>query len=377
MKVYVIDISGKVIGYDIALCDQLSKIVPITLVAHKQERDQYEGRRLPLISLVPAKYKSSEHIIKRFVKAIESLLNYFGLLISILIERPSILHFQWFPFMEFCSVDNLYVALIKFLRPKQQIVLTVHNVYPHDMSDTNKVKYRNRFIRMDKYINHYIVHVDSSKKILIDDFGISEKKIKIIPHGIFTPTYVPKSVKNKKGQHILMYGNNTPYKGTDLLLDALQELPLEIIRDVTVTIAGKTSDSYYKELKVKARDLNVVIIPTFIPDHQLYELIDVADYIALPYRDISQSGVLLLALFFKKPLLVSDLPSFKETLKGFTDDMFFESNNAHSLADLIKRHLEGKVDTEKQLKVIGDLVDLYSWEKSAQMTKLVYEELAK
>lgn len=377
MKVYVIDISGKVIGYDIALCDQLSKIVPITLVAHKQKSDQYEGRRLPLISLVSAKYKNSEHIIKRFVKAIESLLNYFGLLISILIERPSILHFQWFPFMEFCSVDNLYVALIKFLRPKQQIVLTVHNVYPHDMSDTNKVKYRNRFIRMDKYINHYIVHVDSSKNILIDDFGISEKKINIIPHGIFTPTYVPKSVKNKKGQHILMYGNNTPYKGTDLLLDALHELPLEIIRDVTVTIAGKTSDSYYKELKGKARDLNVVIIPTFIPDHQLYELIDVADYIALPYRDISQSGVLLLALFFKKPLLVSDLPSFKETLKGFTDDMFFESNNAHSLADLIKRHLEGRVDTEKQLKVIGDLVDFYSWEKSAQMTKLVYEELVK
>ncbi len=377
MKVYIIDISGKVIGYDNALCNQLYKVVPITLATHKQKGEHYEGRRLPLIRLIPAKYKNSEHIVKRLFKAVESLLNYLWLLMIILVRRPTILHFQWFPFMEFCSVDNFYVALLKFLRHKQKIVLTVHNVYPHDMPDTIKIKYRDRFLRMDKYINHYIVHVDSSKRKLVDDFGILEEKISVIPHGIFTPTYVPKSVKNKKGRHILMYGNNTPYKGTDLLLDALQELPLEIIRDVTVTIAGKTSDSYYKELKEKVRDLNVVIIPTFIPDHQLYELIDVADYIALPYRDISQSGVLLLALFFKKPLLVSDLPSFKETLKGFTDDMFFESNNAHSLADLIKRHLEGKVDTEKQLKVIGDLVDLYSWEKSAQMTKLVYEELAK
>ena len=376
MIVYVIDISGKVIGYDNALCEELYKIVPITLAVHKWDGERYEGRRLPLIRLVPTRYKNTEHIIKRLFKAVESLLNYFWLLIRIFVERPTILHFQWLPFMEFCSVDNYYLAIIKFFRPKQKIVLTVHNVYPHDMSDINKSKYRDRFKIIDKYINRYIVHVDSSKRELIDNFGIEEAKIMVVPHGIFTPNFAPKK-KEKRGRHILMYGNNTPYKGTDLLLDALHLIPADIRQGITVTIVGKTSERYFDELSTKAKGLDVKIIPEFMPDQKLYEMIDDADYIALPYRNISQSGVLLLALYFRKPLLISNLPSFKETLKGFTEDMFFESDNAHSLAELIERHLNGKIDVDGQLKVIDGLVDLYSWKKSAQLTKSIYEELVK
>lgn len=245
------------------------------------------------------------------------------------------------------------------------------------MSDIKREHYHDRFIKADKYIDKYIVHVDSSKKDLENDLGISPAKIAVIPHGIFTPSYVPNKQKEHMGRHIIMYGNNTPYKGTDLLLDALQELSEDVRDKVTVTIAGKTSETYYNELKTNTNRANVNIIPKFIPDQQLFDLINDADYIALPYRKILQSGVLLLALYFRKPLFVADLPSFKETLKGFTDGTFFEADNALSLAQLTERHLRGEIDEEKQLKIIDGLVDLYSWEKSAQMTKSLYEECLK
>ena len=375
--IFVIDISGKVIGYDYALCGELCKVAPVTIVAHKQGNETYGGKCLPLIRLIPARYKNSEHIVKRFFKALESLLNYIWLLSIIIVKRPTILHFQWFPFMEFCSVDNHYVSLIKKIRHKQKIILTVHNVYPHDMSDRRKKQYRNRFIKSDRYIDNYIVHVESSKEELMNEFGIPSEKITVIPHGIFTPDYVPSKRKEHKGQHIIMYGNNTPYKGTDLLLNALQELPEDVKRGLNVTIAGRVSETYHKELQNKAHGLSVNIIPEFIPDQQLYEMIDEADFIALPYRNISQSGVLLLALYFRKPLLISDLPSFKETLKGFSEDMFFEADNVPSLAQLIERHLRGEIDTERQMEIIDGLVELYSWEKSAEKTKALYDEILK
>ena len=103
-------------------------------------------------------------------------------------------------------------------------------------------------------------------------------------------------------------------------------------------------------------------------------MIESSDFIALPYREISQSGVLLLALYFRKPLLISNLPSFSETLKGFTSDMFFETGDSKSMSELIIRMLSGEVDTQKELKVIESLNEEYSWENSARKTLDVYRK---
>ena len=345
------------------------------LAAHIQDRTKYKGNRIRLLNLVPWKYKDSNHKLKRIAKAIEGLFNYIVLLLHILIKRPAILHFQWLPFMEFCSIDNYYVALIKRVRPKQKIVMTVHNVFPHEMSPKGRKKFKNRFLKVDKYIDHYIVHVNSTKSEIMKEFGITLPRISVIPHGIFVPNYIPRKDYSANGRHIIAYGYNSPYKGTDVLLDALQLMPEVDKKTMRLTIVGKMSENYYLQLLTKAKGLNVNIIPTYIPDEQLYEMIDKVDYIALPYRKISQSGVLLLALYFKKLLLVSNLPSFVETLEGFTDDMFFEANNAESLKNLIVRHIHKKINIEKQLEAISKLNKRYSWDESAKQTFLVYEQV--
>lgn len=61
-------------------------------------------------------------------------------------------------------------------------------------------------------------------------------------------------------------------------------------------------------------------MPYFVAEQKLDYEINESDVIILPYRSISQSGVLLLSLYFKKPIITSDLPSFKETLKGYRDE---------------------------------------------------------
>ena len=325
-----------------------------------------------MLRLVPHRLKNSEGRIKRLAKAAEGLLNYIKLMILILAKRPDTIHFQWFPFMEFCSVDNFYVSLVKLLRPSQKIVLTVHNVYPHNMEGKEMIVYRKRFMEMKHHIDYFIVHTEASKREIEKEFGVSDSSVNVVPHGIFIPDYTPKHTF-ENGCHIIMYGNNSPYKGTDILLDAAQLLPQSIKEDLKISIVGQTSADYLATLKAKALGMNVNFNPAFIPDGKLYEMIDQADYIALPYRRISQSGVLLLALYFRKPLLLSDLPSFKETMKGFTDDMFFEAGNAQALCELIMRHLDGTIDHSDQISIINELNNAYSWTKSAQKTLEIYE----
>lgn len=386
MKTYLIaEISGKVLNYDYSLCEAMSDEVygkaKVVLAAHVHEKEKYHGRRLRLLSLVPSSQQKSVGKLKRLIKAVEGIINYTILLIYIFIKRPAVIHFQWFPFMEFSSLEIPYVRLLRWLLPKIRIVHTIHNVYPHGTSKAEKrEKYKKRMMRIDKCIDHYIVHTESTAKEVEELFSISSNRIKVVPHGIFKPDYElqknnPSSSDGKKT--IIFYGINRRNKGADILIDAVCLLPVEYRKQVRVLVAGRTSDEYLKELQSKVGNADVEFRPTFIPDGELYEMIENADYIALPYREISQSGVLLLALYFRKPLLISNLPSFRETLKGFTPDMFFETENAKSMSNLIIRMLSGEIDSQKELRVIDSLNEEYSWENSARKTLDVYNEIIK
>lgn len=380
----IVDISGKVLNYDYALCEAMAADgygeIEVVLAAHVHDKQKYRGERLKLLSLVPSSQQSGSGKVKRVVKAFEGLINYSILLIYVLIKRPAVIHFQWFPFLEFSSIEVPYVRLLKCLLPKTKIVQTIHNVFPHAMmgQEAKRGKYRNRMLSMDKNIDHYIVHTESTENEVEMLFNIDKNRITVIPHGIFKPDYElglhEFSAENEK-KTIIFYGVNRRNKGADILIDAVRQLPDEYKKQVRALIAGKTSKEYLNELQAKVGDAEVEFRQTFIPDNDLYELINNADFIALPYREISQSGVLLLALYFRKPLLISDLPSFRETLKGFTPDMFFETGDNKSMCDLIMRMLNGKIDTQKQLKVIESLNEEYSWENSAKKTLDIYNKL--
>ena len=380
MNIYlVIDISGKVLNYDYALCDAMADSAnghaQVVLAAHVHDKEKYHGRRLRLLSLVPSSQQTNAGKLKRMIKAVEGFINYIILLIYIIIKRPSVVHFQWFPYLEFSSIEIPYIRLLRRLLPKTRVVHTIHNVFPHGISQVAKrEKYKKRMMKINKGIDHYIVHTESTAKEIERLFSIKRNRVTVVPHGIFKPNYQLCQVESKDDDKktIIFYGINRRNKGADILIDAVRQLPEEFRKQVRVLIAGRTSDEYLHELQTNVGDAEVKFRPTFIPDNELYEMIESSDFIALPYREISQSGVLLLALYFRKPLLICNLPSFRETLKGFSTDMFFETGDAKSMSNLIIRMLSGEIDTQKELKVIKALNEEYAWENSAKKTLSVY-----
>ena len=375
----VADISGKVLNYDYALCEAMTAQTGsrVVLAAHLHDKQKYRGKRLWLASLVPAANQLSTGRLKRLVKAFEGVLNYAILLGYAMLRRPAVIHFQWFPYLEFSSMEIPYVRLFRWVCPKAKIVHTIHNVFPHGMKENSKAGYRERMRRMDSLVDHYIVHTESTVDDVEREFGIDRSRVSVVAHGIFKPDYVLKETERKDGEKktIIFYGINRENKGADIMIEAVKLLPEQLRSKVRILIAGKTSGGYLERLQQLADGVDVTFRPTFIPDAELYDMINRADYIALPYRNISQSGVLLLALYFRKPLLISDLPSFRETLRGFAPDMFFETGSAQSMSGLIARTLEGKVDTEQELKVIDELNKEYSWENSAKKTLAVYNKI--
>ena len=366
MNYLMVDISGKVLNYDIALCEamfrNLSKNVFLKFFAANIDPSKIECPSKKLFSLVPKSLRNSENKIKRGAKALEGIVNYLYLVMYVLIHHVDVLHLQWLPFLEICSIEKIYLKLIHLLSPKTKIVLTVHNLYPHNFSDKRKIIYRNRFDEIKIFIDTFILHLECSKFEFCKQFNVDPMKVEVRHHGIFVPKNV-EIVPHIRGEklNLIMYGNQSYYKGTDVFVDALNLLPDESRQKVHATIVGQIDNGFYQELKQKTDGLDVEWIPEFVSDDFLYKKIMESDVIVVPYREISQSGVLLLALSFKRMILASNLPSFKETLAGFSDDMFFENGNAESLANVIEKCLKvgGKLDNYECL--VENLCDRYSW----------------
>lgn len=381
MKIFIIDISGKVIKYDIALCEAIQKHLngesSISFLSPLYE-EQPRCRTIRLANIVPKKYKNGEFLWKRTLKLLELVANYLFVICYVAWQKPNVVHFQWFPLLEVFPGEHLAVKIIRMISKRTKMVLTIHNVFPHSLKEEKKKTYVERFTGINRLMDAFVVHTEETKAEVERDFNISGDRIYVVHHGIFTPeNFIPRKneIDNSEVKFIL-YGNLTDYKGVDIFVEAIKIIPESYRNRIHGVIAGEMHNkTLCKKLQQDSIDLNIEWFPYFLPEQELYEKIDNSNVIVLPYRHISQSGVLLLALSFNRYIITSDLPTFKETLHDFTDDMFFESENPHDLAKLMMRYVDGDVDTGKQTTVIEGLNSMFSWELAADKTMNIYRKI--
>lgn len=375
MKIAVLDITSRnAVQYNPSLCKALANEgVDVTLLAPSLKGNYEEFAYLKLLKIVPQSWVSKKIIIKRILRTIEVFCNYVVVAFYVVFKRPDVLHIQWLPLTEVCSLELYILKLYKIISPKIKIYLTAHNVYPHELSEAGKVKYKKRFLKVDKAIDGYMVHLNSSKVMMQKEYSISEHRLHVAYHGLYIPEGYKLNEHSNEKVNIILYGYQTLYKGADLLVDAVGLLSSEIRNKINVEIIGSTDSILFTAYSEKASQLGIKWVNRFVSDEELYAAIGESDLILLPYRNISQSGVLLLALSYKKPILTSDLPSFKETLEGYPDDYFFKSADSRSLSEIIERFVSGKIDQDKIKSIISELNKKFAWKETAKATIRAYQ----
>lgn len=376
MKAVIIDITGRNASqYNPSLCSSLSKYdnLDISLMSPIIPPDHEGYGYIKLIKIIPDSWASKEGKLKFLLRGLEVVLNYFYIFFYVLIHKPDVLHFQWLPLIEFAVGDVWLLKILKVISPNIRLFLTAHNVYPHNLDVRSIDKYKNRFKNIDKYLSGYLVHLNSTKEELSSEFSISKKKIYVSYHGIYVPEKYEAKINTRKNiKQIIMYGTQNRYKGVDILIEALRLLPKEMLSKSRTLIVGKTDRDIYEDYIDISDSLNIHWINKFVSDEELYKSIGESDLILLPYRRISQSGVLLLALSYRKPILTSDLPSFRETLIGYDDNWFFKSESPQALSEKLSEYLDGRLNVDDMISVINSLNLKYSWDNTAKSTYQAY-----
>lgn len=325
---------------------------------------------IPLFS-----YSKKKNILFKLLSYLKSL---FNLCLIIKRENPDIVHVQWIKFFFFDYIVLVYIKLLNI-----KYVYTAHNVVPHNSGNKDNYKYKIFYNTVDAII----VHTESTKQEIVSTFDILPDKICIIPHGILTYGIdealidqkiecIRNDLKLENQLVFLSMGVQSEYKGSDIICKVwMNNFFLQDKNKYHLFIVGKCDQIDYK--KIKAID-NVTVVDRFVSDVEFQAFLRVGDVLLLPYRKISQSGVLLTAISTHTPFLVSNCGGLSEPLKianvGWNIGQATFENLSHILRD-------GCITKEIVMRIKSDenswrlLENYYSWESLAKKTRIFYDEI--
>ena len=279
---------------------------------------------------------------RRVLKLVEALINMAALLVRFTVSRPDIIHVQYLPMLRWHPPLDLWFVRI-FQRRGTKIVLTVHDLLPHD----TKNQYFDLFRSLYNSVDAIVCHSGHVAAKLETEFHVPLPKIDVIPHGPFfydlplrRSAEILSSFDLEPGSLLFLWqGIIFPYKGIDLLLPAWQ-LAQEQLRDARLVIVGTGTPELLDRIRNQVRDLqlrNVSLHFRFISSEELITLYRAADVVVYPYRAITTSGALATGLALGKTIVASDLPVFRELLTDGETALLVDPENTAQLASALIR----------------------------------------
>jgi glycosyltransferase involved in cell wall biosynthesis len=233
----------------------------------------------------------------------------------------------------------------------RRYLYTVHNVMPHGKE--NHRIFRWLYWLAYRIPNVLIVHTTLAKQQLTQQFGMAQHKIQVVSIGLneempmtdLTPAQARRRLGYGDTEKIfLFFGKMDEYKGLDLLLQAFDQLDLP---DIKLHVAGVFRDLVYRQkimliISQARRKNDIRLDERMVPNEEVEILFKGADMLAMPYRNIYQSGLLFLCYRFGMPLVATDVGSLREFV-GPDMGLIVKPNDIGSFADGLWRFCTSKI----------------------------------
>lgn len=217
------------------------------------------------------------------------------------------------------------------------VLYICHNVVDHDAHRWKRWVARLALARGAGFLTH----TEQNRRQLIE--LLPSARVTVYPHPLYGHLPVAGQVPQRRAAlELLFFGYVRPYKGVDLLIEALGLLP-EV--DFHLCIAGEFwIDRAILERKTKRLGISdrVTMIPHYVADEEAAGLMSTADAVVLPYRQASGSGVAALALHYDTPVVATRVGGLAETVIDGETGYLVDPGNSQLLAAGIKRLLSAK-----------------------------------
>jgi len=303
-------------------------------------------------------------------------------------NKANIVHLHFFDF-SMREYFNLFMAkkLYGF-----HVVGTVHDIEcfeKYAKGDNSKHNYDKFFLLLDGVV----VHTEYARRELLKQLSsetIGARNIQTIyacdlDYDSLDKETVEKSIARKhlnlpqERKIVLFFGQIKTVKGLDVLLEAVANVSQKD-PSLLLVIAGKVwkddFSKYERIIKENGSEPYVEQRIGFIDNEEVPYYFNAADVIALPYKKIYNSGVLIRAMSFGTPVLASNFGPFKEFIHDGENGFLFETENAESLAEKLFNVLEEETPLESVSRAETEFIKRnFSLKKIGNQYRELYQSI--
>lgn len=254
-------------------------------------------------------------------------------------------------------------TVAKLMRKNTKVISILDNVIPHEKRPFDD-SFTNYFLHQN---DGFITMSDKVRDDLLT--FIPDAKYKVFPHPLYDhfgaateKNAARKELNLPENKKLLLYfGYIRDYKGLDILIESISQLP----DDYHLILAGESYGDFspYINLIEKFNVSNKVsLFNRYIPDREVSLLFSAADVCVLSYKSATQSGVTSIALYYELPLVVTNVGGLKEMVEHEKTGLVAEFPKAELITEQLLNYFT-KYDTGVFRENIKLMKEELSWKR--------------
>ena len=248
--------------------------------------------------------------------------------------------------VHFDTASGRAISSLFFLK-NNQLALTIHDPVPHVGEESlilDVVRYF--YKKQARSISFYSSYSSGLFKKNNKYVNGRLSQLRLQPYS-FIAQFKQTPIAERRS--ILFFGQLSYYKGIDLLLQAIPKV-LKVYPHEHFLIAGKTNGFVLDKKLLDEYAHHITFIDDYLSVEQLSQLIHASKFVVCPYREATQSGVLMTAFAMGKTVLATNIGAFQEYISDGINGML-TSPEPHSIANGIMKMLASNhyLDMEKNI----------------------------
>lgn len=262
----------------------------------------------------------------------------------ILKQKPAAVVFVWW--MPFFGPAYWTISNILKWFGKTRIVFLMENFVSHEkrffdrLSAKLTLKNAQYFICQSNYVKKQLTEVYNTKPVYETTLSIYD----CYDLNKFNTQTARQSLGIQTKYVVLFFGLIRAYKGLDKLLEAFPLIENEV-KDVTLLVAGENYenfDKYTQLIEQSGVKEKIQLHIKYIPNENIEPYFKAADVVCLPYYTATQSGIVMMAYGFRKPVVVTNTGGLKELVDENSTGHVIENNSAPLIAKAVTDILQNK-----------------------------------
>lgn len=202
----------------------------------------------------------------------------------------------------------------------------IHEVIPHEGDKQVKmVDLMNKAVV--KLSDHIVLRNKKYIEELIKRYCIEKDRV----HFLELWRRFPEFTEPKYTKRVLFFGRINPYKGVDNLLEIAKLCP-----DIHFDVIGRVDPQMQGIVDALKKLPNVFLNNNYVSDDEMKEAFINADWVILPYNSASQSGVIIDAYKYSRPVIAFDVGAIAEQVEDGISGFLIENKKNQLFAKKIK-----------------------------------------